>query len=201
MTNRHLILVRPRKTMCPMSNTTSSVVDSGALFLRHLTLDDTAAMFRLSQEQGMRAWLPNQVYANEAHAFEVLRFLSSQYSPSANPRHTPYVLGVCLSASRELIGHVGFSPCEYGVEVGYAIGDAHQNRGYAKQAVFAATRWALSRFDLPFIHAIVAEENAGSWKVVESCGFQLLAVIQRKLHGVERPVRIYRLSNATCRET
>jgi RimJ/RimL family protein N-acetyltransferase len=187
--------------MCPISETTSSVVDTGALFLRHLTLDDTASILRLSQEQGMRAWLPDQVYADEAQAFEVLRFLSSQYSPSANPRHTPYVLGVCLSASHELIGHVGFSPCKYGVEVGYAIGDAHQNRGYAKQAVFAATKWALSRFDLPFIHAIVAAENARSCKVLESCGFQVVAVIQRKLHGIERPVRIYRLSNATCRKT
>jgi RimJ/RimL family protein N-acetyltransferase len=72
--------------------------------------------------------------------------------------------------------------------------------GYAKQAVFAATIWALSRFDLPFIHAIVAAENIRSCKVSESCRFQLLAVIQRKLHGVERPVRIYRLSNATRRE-
>ena len=134
----------------------------------------------------MRAWLPNQVYADEAQAFEVLRFLSSQYRPSANPRQTPYVLGVCLSASHELIGHVGFSPCEYGVEV-----------GYAKQAVSAATTWALSRFDLPLIHAIVAAENVRSCKVLESCGFEVMAVIQRKLHGVERPVRIYRLSNAT----
>ena len=172
-----------------MSDTASSIVDTGALFLRHLTLDDTAVMLRLSQEQGIRAWIPNQVYADEAQALEVLRFLSSQYSPSANPRHTPYVLGVCLSASHELIGHVGFSPCEYGVEV-----------GYAKQAVFAATTWALSRFDLPFIHAIVAAENIRSCKVLESCRFQVLAVIQRKLHGVERPVRIYRLSNATRRE-
>src|SRR5215216_6931139 len=172
-----------------MSDTALSVVDTGALFLRHLTLDDTAAMFRLSQEEGARAWLPNQVYADEADALEVLRFLSSQYGPSANPRHSPYVLGVCLSASHELIGHVGFSPCEYGVEVGYAIGDAHQNRGYAKQAVFAATRWALSRFNLPFIHAIVAAENTRSYKVVESCGFQMVTVIQRKLHGVERLVR------------
>jgi RimJ/RimL family protein N-acetyltransferase len=180
-----------------MSDTTSSVIDTGTLFLRHLTLDDTATMLRLSQEQGMQVWIPNQVYADEAHALEVLRFLSSQYGPSADPCHTPYVLGVCLSASHELIGHVGFSPCEYGVEVGYAIGDAHQNRGYAKQAVFAATTWALSRFDLPFIHAIVAAENIRSCKVLESCGFQMLAAIERKLHGVERPVRIYRLSNAT----
>jgi RimJ/RimL family protein N-acetyltransferase len=86
------------------------------------------------------------------------------------------------------------------VEVGYAIGDAHQNRGYAKQAVFAASQWALCRFDLPFIHAIVAAENVRSCEVLESCGFQVVDVVQRKLHGVERLVGIYRLSNATCRE-
>ena len=105
------------------------MLDTEALSIRHLNLDDTAPIFRLSQEQGMRTWLPDQVYADEARAFEVLCFLTSRYGPSADPRHAPYVLGVCLSASHELIGHVGFSPCEHGVEVGYAIGAAYQERG------------------------------------------------------------------------
>ena len=180
-----------------MPDTAVPVVRTGALFLRHLRLDDMAPIFRLSQEQGVRAWLPDQVYADEAQAFQVLRFLNSQYGPSASPRNTPYVLAVCLAASGEVIGHVGFSPCEYGVEVGYAIGDAHQNRGYAKQALLAASTWALSRFDLPFVHAIVAAENVGSCKVLESCGFQVLATVQRRLHDVERAVRIYRFSHLT----
>jgi len=180
-----------------MPDTAALLLRAGPLFLRHLRLDDTAPIFRLSQEEGMRVWLPDQVYADEAQAFQVLRFLCSQYGPSANPRNTPYVLAVCLEVSKEIIGHVGFSPCEYGVEVGYAIGDAHQNRGYAKRALPAACRWALSRFGLPFVHAIVAAENIGSCKVLESCGFQLLAAVQRQLHGVERAVRIYRLSGVT----
>ena len=183
-----------------MPDSAAPVVRTNALFLRHLRLDDTARIFRLSQEQGMRAWLPDQVYADEAEAFQVLRFLSSQYGPSANPCNTPYVLAVCLAASGEIIGHVGFSPCEYGVEVGYAIGEAHQNRGYAKQALFAASTWALSRFSLPFVHAIVAAENVGSCKVLESCGFQMLSAFRRKLHGAECAVRIYRFSDVTGRE-
>ena len=142
----------------------------------------------------MRTWIPDQVYADEAHALQVLRFLGSQYGPSADPRNAPYVLAVCLVASGEVIGHVGFSPCEFGVEVGYAIGDAHQNRGYARQAVLAASEFALSRFSLPYVHAIVAADNVGSCKVLESCGFQLLTAVRRKLHGVERPVRTYRFS-------
>jgi len=171
-----------------------AILRAGPLCLRHLTLDDTAPIFRLSQVQGMRVWLPDQVYADEAQVFQVLRFLCSQYGPSANPRKTPYVLAVCLEASGELIGHVGFSPCEHGVEVGYAIGDAHQNRGYAKQALRAACIWALSRFGLPCVHAVVAAENTGSCKVLQACGFQVLAAVQRQLHGVERAVTIYRLT-------
>ena len=101
---------------------------------------------------------------------------------------------MCLATSGEVIGHVGFSPCGHGVEVGYAIGAAHQNRGYAKQALCAATPWALSRFGLPMVHAVVAAENVGSCKVLESCGFRTLSAIQRKLHGVERAVKIYGFS-------
>lgn len=173
------------------------VVDAGALYLRHLTLDDTAPIFRFSQEPGMRAWLPDQVYADEAEAADVLRHLSAQYGPPADPRRTPYVLGVCLSASHELIGHVGFSPCQYGVEVGYAIGDAHQNRGHARRAVAAASRWALATFSLPFVHAVVAADNAGSCRVLQACGFEEVALLQRKLHGVERMVKVYRLGSGS----
>ena len=172
------------------------VVDTEAIFIRHLTLADTATIFRLSQEHGMKAWLPDQVYSDEAEAREVLRFLVAQYD-AASPSKGPYVLGVCLSASHELIGHVGFSPCEYGVEVGFAIGEAYQNRGYAKQAVFAGTSWALSRFGLSSIHAIVAAANVGSCRVLHSCGFESVGLIQRRLHGVERTVRISRFTGVS----
>ena len=55
----------------------------------------------------MRSWLPDQAYADEARAQEVLRSLSSRYGPSADPRSAPYVLAVCLSASGEVISMWG----------------------------------------------------------------------------------------------
>jgi [ribosomal protein S5]-alanine N-acetyltransferase len=183
-----------------MPDTAASVLRSGDLVLRHLRLDDTAPIFRLSQEEGLRTWLPDQVYEDEAEASRVLRVLTSQYGPSANPRSTPYVLAVCLAESGEVIGHVGFSPCEYGVEAGYAIGAAHQNRGYAKQALRAASAWALSRFALPFVYAIVAADNVRSCRVLDSCGFRVSAAGRRRLHGVERAVKIYRLSHVNPSE-
>ncbi len=177
-----------------MPDDSGPVIRTAALVLRHLEPDDRAPLFRLSQEEGMRAWIPDQVYADEAEASRVLHFLMSHYGPSADPRRTPYVLAVCLAASGEVIGHVGFSPCEYGAEVGYAIGESHQNRGHARQAVLAATTWALARFALPLVHAIVDAHNVKSWRVLESVGFQMLSATQRRLHGEERAVRIYGFS-------
>ena len=139
----------------------------------------------------MRKWLPDQVYEDEAEALDVLNCLISQYASPAAPRQSPYVLGVCLSASRELVGHVGFSPCSHGVEVGYAIADAHQHRGYAKMAVSIATSWSLTAFGLAAVHGLVAEENVVSCKVLEACRFLPVELQRRKLHGIERMVKTY----------
>jgi len=166
-------------------------VQAGALFLRKLSPSDKHTIFRLSQEPGMKAWLPDQVYDTEAQALEVLAYLVSQYASPGDPRQSPYVLGVCLCATRELIGHVGFSPCGRGVEVGYAIADAHQGRGHAKQAVSAATSWSLTTFDLDAIYAVVAQDNVVSCRVLEACGYEAVDLQRRKLHGVERLVRTY----------
>jgi len=168
-------------------------VHAGPLFLRPLATTDQHVIFRLSQEPGMMLWLPDQVYKDEAEALDVLNYLIAQYA-AADPRRCPYVLAVCLSASRELIGHVGFSPCAHGVEVGYAIGDAHQQHGHAKRALAAATSWAFTAFGLNAVHGVVAEENVASCKVLEACGFEAIETQRRKLHGVERMVRTYRLA-------
>jgi RimJ/RimL family protein N-acetyltransferase len=183
-----------------MSDATTPVIEASPLLLRHVRLTDAAAFLRLSQEEGMRSWLPDQVYADQDEALRAMRFLTDQYGPLADPRSAPHVFAVCIAASGEVVGHVGFSPCEYGVEVGYAIGEAHQNLGYARQALRAASGWALSRFNLPVLHAIVAAENVASCRVVESCGVAIQSATRRKLHGVERSVRHYALSHAKDHE-
>jgi RimJ/RimL family protein N-acetyltransferase len=179
-----------------MTDTRAAEIPAGSVYLRRFTLDDTATIFRLSQEEGMRTWLPDQVYADEAEARDVLSYLASQYDSPDAPQKLPYVLAVCLSGSEELIGHVGFSPCSYGVEVGYAIAQACQNRGHAKRAVGAATAWAIAAFGLPAVYAVVAEDNASSCKVLEACGFRLQDSLVRKLHGIERMCRVYQYTAA-----
>jgi hypothetical protein len=58
----------------------------------------------------MKEWIPDQVYDNEQQAREFLGYLIRQYDKPGNPLFGPYVLGVCLNETQEVIGHVGLSP-------------------------------------------------------------------------------------------
>ncbi len=164
---------------------------SETLALRHFVPEDAPKVFVMSQEPGMRTWLPDQVYESEKRALEVLRYLIEKYTDPGTPSLAPYVLGVCLNDSGELIGHVGLSPLNGQTEVGYAIAERHLGRGFASQAVKAMSEWALTRFGLPRILGVVGTDNPASWKVLEKAGFELKGESMGKLHGRGGLVRTY----------
>lgn len=145
----------------------------------------------MSREYGIRAWIPDQVYESEGTAADVLEDLIAQYEDPGTPALAPYVLGVCLKGSSELIGHVGLSPLGNQVEIGYAIEDKHQGRGVASEAVTAMSEWGIRRFRLPLILGIVASENIASCRVLENAGFVLADESMGWLHGKRRLVRTY----------
>jgi len=151
----------------------SPPIASVSVTLRCFTEDDAPKVFAMSQEAGVRAWLPDQVYENEARALEVLRHLIVKYHDPGTPFLAPYVLGVSLNDSRELIGHVGLSPLRGQVEIGFAIETNHQGRGLACEAVRAMSEWALTRFELPRILGVVARDNEASRRVLQRAGFTL----------------------------
>jgi ribosomal-protein-alanine N-acetyltransferase len=143
----------------------------------------------MSQQPGLRTWIPDQVYADEPHAREVLAYLIAQYD---KPLPAPQVLGVCLRDGGELVGHVGLSAIPGGIEIGYAIDDAHQGKGLATAAVAAMTDWGFQTLALSAIDGIVARDNAASCRVLEKAGFVLVAESARPMHGVTQLVRTYR---------
>lgn len=164
---------------------------SRTVALRFFVPEDAPKAFAMSRESGVRAWLPDQVYESEAHALGALRHLIEKCHDPGNPSLGPYVLGVCVHGSRELIGHVGLSPLGDRVEIGYAIEEGRQRQGFASEAVRAMAEWALPRFSLPRIIGIAAADNAASCKVLENAGFQLAEESIRSLHGRTRLVRTY----------
>lgn len=61
-------------------------IHTQSLILRQFSLDDVAKVYSMSQERGMRQWIPDQVYGNEEHATEALQYLNDNQS-SRHQKH------------------------------------------------------------------------------------------------------------------
>jgi ribosomal-protein-alanine N-acetyltransferase len=140
------------------------------LLLRPFLPGDIATLFALSREDGMRRWIPDQVYRDEDHAARIVGALSAD-AVHRDPRVRPYVLAVEQRESNALIGHVGLSPARGSIEIGYAIAERLHGHGFATEAVTAMAEWALMELALPEILGIVREGNIASCRVLEKAGF------------------------------
>ncbi len=162
------------------------------VYLREFSATDDQKVYFMSREAGMAKWIPDQVYEDLEETRQVLSFLMEQYRPAANPAAVPIVFAVVLSDNHELIGHVGLSPIEGGVEIGYAIESCRQNSGYASEAVRLVVDWAFKQFGLDSIYGIVAGENMASARVLEKAGFDFCERRVQPYHGKDTEVIIYR---------
>ncbi len=163
-------------------------IETPSLILRALVPEDAPKVLAMSREDDMRAWLPSQVYRDEAQAASVLASLIARYGVPAGPRSGPYVLGVQVRSSGELVGHVGFSPLGEAVEVGFAIESAHQRRGFATEAVRAACEWISRAFSIATILGVTAARNTASQGVLLRAGFARQREAVMRFQGSEQAV-------------
>jgi len=168
-------------------------IETEALVLRPFELGDAAVVYAQSNEPACRQWLPSQVQASEVEARALLKLLIEYYAAPGDPRRGPYVLAVDHRNDGGLIGHVGLSPLDGDVEVGFAIAQAYQREGLAVEAVIAACHWAFDRFGLPGILAIAAQSNHASRKVLARAGFEHQVDRVMCFQGKEQAVSAYRL--------
>lgn len=143
------------------------ILETQRLKVREFTLLDTTIIYEFSQEELLKKWIPDQVYDDLDEAKDTLEFLISKYQK----KEFPYVMAVVKKDTNELIGHVGLSEINQYVEVGYAIGQKYQNKGYASEAVTAYTTWAKKEFNLEEIYGFVRCENYASCKVLVKSEF------------------------------
>lgn len=141
----------------------------GKISLRRFTVDDTEKIFQMSKEESLARFLPDQVYRDCEEAAKVLEYLIRSYD-EMNIEKAPYVLGVILN-DNELIGHVGASQIDGGIEIGYAIEKKYQGCGYASKAVSQMLQILEANAQASEIYGIVDLQNEASIKVLEKCGF------------------------------
>lgn len=167
------------------------MIATNRLILRPFTLKDTGKVFEMSIEDGMKHWIPDQVYADENEAREILGFLINCYT-EADPTNKPFVLGTELISTGELIGHAGLSPLNHGeVEIGYAVEEKYQGKGYATEAVRALSEYGLKHFGLKSVTGVVDSANSGSVRVLEKAGYRFVREEVRNAFGRTVPCSIF----------
>ena len=171
------------------------MITTSRLLLRPFTIADAPKLLVMSHEEGLRRWIPDQVYRDEQHAAQVTTALMAHTAHAPAPDVRPSVLGIEHKDTRVLIGHVGLSPARGSVEVGYAVEQQLQGKGLATEAVEAMSRWALIDLALPEVLGIVAVDNVRSCRVLEKAGFAHDGVTTH-VDGRGHPIRIYRRTDA-----
>lgn len=146
-------------------------LETPTLLLRHFVPQDAPSIMKLNGEATTRRWLPSHVYGDLAEAEASLAYLIESYTSPGDPRLGPYVLGVEHRESRQLLGHVGFSPLDDDVEVSYAIAEQARGRGLGAEALMCACKWAAAAFALRRIVAITAAANLPSRRTLDRAGF------------------------------
>ncbi len=169
-------------------------IESNNIYLRPFALDDADKIFRMSRENSMEKWLPDQVYESVEHAAEILDFLIRQCRNGPFPFENPVVLAVCLAENDALIGHAGLSSLRNDVEIGYAIEESEQGHGYATEAIKAICRWGFIRYAWPRILGVVASENLASCRVLDKAGFKMTGEGMGQMQGKNRLLRNYEIT-------
>ena len=159
------------------------MLSTSRLLLRTFVLADVPKLFVMSTEDGMRRWIPDQVYRDELHAEQVVRALIAHTDRAPDPHAHPFVLGIEHRETGSLIGHVGLSPVRGSVEIGYAVEQQHQGTGLATEAVTAMSTWAIDKLSLPEVLGIAAADNKQSCRVLEKAGFVRLREETKRADG------------------
>lgn len=120
-----------------------------------------------SLDENNRKFVPDEVFESIEEAQETIGFLKSVYEDDTQPQVYPVTLKCGLT-----IGYVQLVPIQTGWEVGYHIGEAHQNRGYATEALRAFLKVMVPKMKITSLYGICHVENKASQKVLSKCGFQ-----------------------------
>ena len=143
------------------------LLETERLYLRKYTLDDVGKNYLYSQEESRKKGIPNEVYADMQASRENVEFIISTYDKN----DFPYVYAVALKDTDEYIGHVSLSEIPEGIEIGYAICEKHQGKGYATEIVKAYAAWGKKELSLEKIYGEIYPDNTASKKVLENAGF------------------------------
>ena len=151
----------------------SEMIETERLIIRKFRDEDARKLYENHLDEEVRKWFPNECYANQEEAQDAIRF----YAGCVENGNLPFVLGVELKETGELIGDTGISEVEGKpdeTEIGYCIGAQYRGRGYATELLNAISAYVASRFGIRAIYGRVVHGNEASAKVLEKNGYRFV---------------------------
>ncbi|MCK5128535.1 MAG: GNAT family N-acetyltransferase [Clostridiales bacterium] len=164
------------------------ILNTNRLNIRELTLNDAELIFQYSQEQCIKDELPDEVF----DSLDFVKELLSGFIINYKEKSYPLVFAVALKAPDILIGHISLSPIEDNkIEIGYAISELFQRKGYAKEIVRPFSEWVIETLAIKELYAVVKTSNASSCHVLEVAGYTLQSEEHKKSFGATHLVKTY----------
>ena len=162
------------------------LITTKRLNIRKLRGADAQLLYEYSQQETARRELPDEVQASPQEAGETIESLRSCYGQGY-----PLVYALAERETDQLLGHISLSEIPEGVEIGYAVSETCQGKGYAAEAIAAFSQWALQAMEPEILYAVIKEKNLPSRRVAEKAGYRLLSVTERDFLGDRGPTAVY----------
>ena len=124
------------------------------------------SVHRNSLDEDNRRFVPDEVFETVEQAAETIAFLMGCYTTGEGPLVYPVLLHDGTN-----IGYVQAVPLEDGWEIGYHIGKAYTQKGYATEAVRAFVPVIMERLGIGRMAGVCLADNKASVRVMEKAGF------------------------------
>lgn len=148
----------------------NQIFESERLQFRIFNSSDVETLFSIHSEEEVKRWIPNEHYEDKEETLDAIDF----FAECVNNNKLPFVVGIILKETRELIGDTGVNFVEGKedeVEIGYIISQKYAGKGYATEAVKAMSMFVANNFDIKVLYGRVMKGNFVSIRVMEKAGF------------------------------
>lgn len=165
------------------------MLETARLRIVPYTPELAASTCALSQDAANRKYLPDEVFDTPEAAAARIEALIQAYDGELGP----YVYPILLKSDGTHIGHVEICRLEEedAWEIGFHLGEPYRKKGYACEAVTAATAAARKRMQLPCVYALCLVENTAARRTLKKSGYRLSSADKQLFRGSEQPVCRY----------
>ncbi|MDU3804493.1 GNAT family N-acetyltransferase [Paraclostridium bifermentans] len=146
------------------------IIETDRLILRELKTTDINDLFEILSSESVTKYYGKYPMENLSEAEDlILKFHKAFYEQKS------IRWGIELKEPNRIIGTCGFhcwNKNHFRAEVGYELGEAFWNKGYATEAISSILIYGFEFMDLKRIEAIVYPENNPSEKLLLNLGFE-----------------------------